>query len=156
MASFPSPLSSTAALTSFGSSVGNSLSLPAGYLVSNVQTTVLKTLSRRSTPSNSGSSGGAVVAEASASSNRTVRAVAPKVTETQAVLFKSSFPESSLLSLEMEFLILASPARMLLVTPYGPGLSVQRADSNGNILNAVGELESMACDEGYMHYHQSA
>uniref|UniRef100_A0A383VKW5 Uncharacterized protein n=1 Tax=Tetradesmus obliquus TaxID=3088 RepID=A0A383VKW5_TETOB len=137
VASFPSPLSSTAALTSFGSSVGNSLSLPAGYPASNVQTTVLKTLSRRSTPSNSGSSGGAVVAEASASSNRTVRAVAPKVTETQAVLFKSSFPESSLLSLEMEFFILASPARMLLVTPYGPGLSVQRADSNGNILNAV-------------------
>ncbi|WIA43983.1 hypothetical protein OEZ86_010366 [Tetradesmus obliquus] len=137
VASFPSPLSSTAALTSFGSSVGSSLSLPAGYPASNVQTTVLKTLSRRSTPSSNSSSGAAVLAEASASSNRTIRAVTPKVTETQAVLFKSSFPESSLLSLEMEFSILASPARMLLVTPYGPGLSVQRADSNGNILNAV-------------------
>jgi hypothetical protein len=138
ISSFPSPLSSTTALSSFSASVGSSMSFPATYPSSNIQTSVIKTLpnTRRSTISSSGSA--------------TAAAVTPKVTNTQAVVFMSQFSESKELSLEIEFLLLASAALMSLTSPYGPGLSVQRSDANGNILDLVGELWTMLPGHGFV------
>jgi hypothetical protein len=110
------------------------MTLPAAYPTSSIQTRVLQTISnnQRSAASSAGSADSVVTSPAAAA------AVVPQGV-TQAVLYMSSFLASDVLPPEIEFLLLASAPRMSLKVPFGAGLTVQRSNVDGDILDPVGE-----------------
>lgn len=145
LASFPSPLSSPAALTAFGAAVVRSLGLPATYPASRVQTIVFQVIpnTQRSTASNNSNNNiGSTAASddvLASTIGRSGMATPQQVAVTQAVVYRSSFPDSELLPPDIEFNILASAPRLSLTAPFGAGLTVQRSDSAANIVNPIGE-----------------
>jgi hypothetical protein len=132
--SFPSILSSPTALAAMRTAVLGSLSLGStSYPETSITVSVLPLPPK-------------LASAASAVSESAPAAVRP--TLFGRAIFKAKIadqPEGSLPP-NLGFLLLASPALLIPGQPFGPGLTTQACDENGNVLNLIGALP--ASDDG--------
>jgi hypothetical protein len=128
--SFPSSVSASPALDAIRTAVFASLNLGAtSYPESSITVAVINLPAK-------------LAAAAAAASDAAPSAVQP--TAFGRAIFKVKIadkPEGSLPS-NIGFLLIASPALLVPGQPFGPGITAQACDENGNVINPIGELRS--------------
>lgn len=135
-ASFPSLLASDAALAAMQAAVYGSLGLTPAYPLSSIQVNLLKTLgTARAAAQPAGTLDSSIAAAAAA-------AVQPATG--RRAIFKAAIADQpkGQLPPNIGFLLIASPALLVPTLPFGPGLTAQACDEDGNILNPIGETRA--------------
>ncbi|WIA29795.1 hypothetical protein OEZ86_012268 [Tetradesmus obliquus] len=141
-ASFPSLLASDAAIAAMQAAVYGSLGLTPAYPLSSIQVNLLKTLgTARAAAQPAGTLDSSIAAAAAA-------AVQP-ATERRAI-FKAAIADQpkGQLPPNIGFLLIASPALLVPTLPFGPGLTAQACDEDGNILNPIDYCKIRPCGAG--------
>jgi hypothetical protein len=102
-----------------------SLGLSAAYPLSSIQVSVLRPPAFAQTASYAGPAASTAAAQPAARGR---------------AIYKAAIADQPVGSLppNIGFLLIASPALLVPAVPFGPGLTAQACDENGNILNPIG------------------
>ncbi|WIA41057.1 hypothetical protein OEZ86_004693 [Tetradesmus obliquus] len=151
--SFPSPVGSSPALAALQAAVRASMGLPPSYPLSSISIAIPKPLTRiRSAPASAEAANSlpgveAPAAAAAATQTATNPRLAGGVSSAVVRAAVADLPQGSLAA-SFGFQTLPSPALFSPAEPFGPGLTAQECDENGNVKNPVDYCKLRQCGTG--------